>query len=276
MPDDPVIDQPLGGLPLGERVLYQDARLDLVVLEVRFSSTADHVTDHQAQEFHAALQQSGMNFEQVVQATQREFRVDISSTDQEASLSETAGWQFRASGNGSVVLWPHSVAIQTGREYQRWSVSLRPVLEAALDGIQAVFDPALVQRIGLRYINRLPHRPDDKNAWEGRIVPSLLGPMRHEVLGSRIRSSQQQLEIFLEEGRGAVVRHGTQPGESGLSDYLLDIDVFDLTASRFSTADTLVMAQRLNRTAMALFQQCVTEKLLTEMRPLPTEDGKTE
>lgn len=263
-----LIDQPFGGLPLGERVLFQDARLDLIVLEIRFSTTDARVTDHQAEAFRQILQRAGLHFDQVVPAMQREFRVDISQTDQKAALSETQGWEFRSTSGASVVLWPSAFAIQAGKEYQRWSVSLRPALEAALAAVHQVLDPALVQRIGLRYINRLPHPDDGPSAWDGRIVSSLLGPMHHPVLGPKIRSSQQQLELALEEGCGATIRHGTQPGGSGLSDYLLDIDVFDLATQGFSEMDSLVKAQRLNRTAMALFQQCVTEKLRSEMGPI--------
>jgi len=274
MTDIASIDEPLGGLPLGERVLYQDARLDLAVLEVRFSAATEPISDHQAEAFREVLQQNGFYADRVVPASQSEFRVDVSQGNQIASVTETHGWEYRRSDDQAVMFWPTSIAVQAGRGYERWSTSLKPPLSAALGAVQALLGPAMVQRTGVRYINRLPHRTDSEAAWEGRIDPSLLGPMHHPVLGSSIRGAQQQLDLDLGAGYGASIRHGIQPSDNLASDYLLDIDVFDLTTAAFAIESILFIAQRLNRTAMAIFQQCVTKKLHDEMQPATDSRGE--
>jgi uncharacterized protein (TIGR04255 family) len=68
-----------------------------------------------------------------------------------------------------------------------------------------------------------------------------------------------------------VLRHGPIPDQASKSvSYLLDLDASANGASPFKAAEVLDVAERLNRTALSLFQACVSPDYL---RSLQEEGG---
>src|SRR4051794_16853913 len=112
-------------------------------------------------------------------------------------------------------------------------------LNVFLPALQERLAPALVHRVGLRYINRLTDvEATTPQAWRGRIAPSLLGVIADQDYDDMITASQQQLELALEPSVGALLRHGAfrDPGVRGAYSYLLDVDVFSTSTNRFDPA----------------------------------------
>lgn len=272
--------EPLAGLPGADRTLLARPPLELAIAEVRLSPHVGKIDDETGLALREGLATRGWVFPtfDVV----REERVTVSMalgapTQQVSTVA--SGWQMvSADGATQVTLMPSSLVLQT-RAYERWSVSLRPLLEATLEAVAQALRPALHQRIGLRYVNRFVDASATSPAsWTERINPNLLGAACHPVLGQHVRAAQQQLEMVLEEAAGALLRHGpfVDAGVGNATSYLLDIDVFDAKTGSFDTSAIVERAEELNRTAAVLFQAAITPEFLRELQgpaeqPPPTE-----
>ncbi len=165
------------------------------------------------------------------------------------------GWQLTAADPRThAIVMPGALVIQTA-VYERWSVSLKPLLAVFLNAIAATLAPRIGQRIGLRYVDRFTDSQARSAAsWRGRIVDELLGPACHDIFGHLVVGAQQQLQLQFEPGKGALLRHGSfsDHGMSGAVSYLLDIDVFDETSRAFDPEDLMQRAEVLIRTALSV------------------------
>lgn len=264
---------PLGGLPPADRTLLARSPLELAVLEVRFVADSDDVPAELALRARERLAALGYSYGDLKRAQHGRVEVDLQpGADPKSTVQQLAhGWQLHAAdgSGGQVTLLPGAVVLQTVR-YERWSVTFRPALEALLTVTEETLLPSVVNRIGLRYVNRFvdpeAHTPGD---WSGRIHESLLGAATHPVFDAHVRGAQQQLELSLGEAQGALLRHGpfVDAGFGGAVSYLVDIDVFDGEPVRFVAAELVRRAEVLNRTAASLFQVTVTPEYLRTVQP---------
>jgi uncharacterized protein (TIGR04255 family) len=150
-------------------------------------------------------------------------------------------------------------------------------LVQALAELQA---PQILQRVGLRYVNRLTDPlATEPGAWRGRLTDALLGLTADETFMSRVTATQQQVQVALEPGIGCVLRHGAfLDATTSAYSYLLDIDVYNARASAFELNDIVHVAKRLNRTAFAVFARLVTAEYLSTLGPtelFPDTSGAT-
>lgn len=177
------------------------------------------------------------------------------------------GWQFVAPDRTCVfTLFPNVGSVQILAGYDRWSTSLRPHLTALLEIMRDMDNSPLVQRVGLRYLNRLGPAPDGHD-WLKVVDGSIAGVLTHPVLGGSVRSAHQQFELVLESAVGAVVRHGPLAATDAAGGYLIDLDVFDAASTALDPPTVVHRAQRLNRTAFALFTQMLTKGQYEHMGP---------
>lgn len=268
---------PLAGLPPADRTLLVRPPLELAILEVRFRAESADVAPEVALQARDRLAGLGHSYARMEEA--QEGRIEIQMQPGAAPMSQVQqvarGWQLHATdGTGHITLLPGSVALQTTR-YERWSRTLKPVLEALMTVTEELLAPALVERIGLRYVDRFTD-PEARTpaSWRKRIHPDLLGAVLHPVFGQHVRGAQQQLELSLGPAQGALLRHGPflDLAVSGAISYLVDIDVYDAEASRFRSADLVTRAEVLNRTAASLFQATVTPDYLRTLQRAQDDD----
>jgi uncharacterized protein (TIGR04255 family) len=260
---------PLGGIPAATREVLVSPEIELAVAEVRFTSSFSQVPEEFAPKFRALASQVGLSLAKIEPMAEHTFNVEFSPNTSRAQVEEGAkGWRFgTANGDLTITVLPSVLVVQTNR-YRRWSESLAPALNLAVSAVSSLLRPTLRQRIGLRYVNRLTSPgAESVAAWSSFIDESLIGPFAHPVFGPRLIGAQQLLEIALEESSGAVVRHGPFRDEAlgGSYSYLVDLDVFDVSSEVFSEQEIVGRLQRMNRTALALFQQCVTPDKRVEM-----------
>lgn len=265
------VDQPLGGLPPGEKVLLARSKIELALVEVRFSGGKAELTTDGALDLRAALEKAGIDVPQLQPTEQQQMSVTIGPGGPAPALEVQArGWQLASrDGHLTVGMLPGSAAIQSTR-YERWGRSLSPALETTLRFITDTMRPELVHRVGLRYVNRLTlpgaSTPSD---WRGSIIDAGLGLVTDSMLGEKVVATQQQVELRLGISEGALIRHGAfvDAASHGEYSYLVDLDVFDAGTARFDPASILGVATRLNRTALPLFQHLVTREYRNTMEP---------
>lgn len=277
MSDDPSEETgPLAGLPPADRTLLEHSPLELAVAEIRFEATPGELTAALGLELRDRLIALGHPMGPLDRAQQGQVAINIpmGGAPMPQVQSVAVGWRVQSvGGHSQVTLLPGMVAVQTSR-YERWSVSLRPLLEAALGITADLLGPSLVGRIGLRYINRFADRTATSvDFWKDKIDERFLGPICHPVVGPLVRGTQQQIELSLGDAQGALMRHGPiiDPAADGAVSYLLDIDVFDTEPSAFVPADLALRTEYLNRTSASLFQQALTTDWFRGLLPRSQE-----
>jgi uncharacterized protein (TIGR04255 family) len=262
---------PLAGLPPADRTLLVRPPLELAVLEVRFAADSDDVDADLGLLARDRLADLGHDYPRLERAQEGRLEIQMQPGSQPMSQVQQVarGWQLHAAdGSGHITVLPGAVVIQTTR-YERWSVTLRPILEAVLTVTEDILMPALVARVGLRYVDRFVDADADSPAhWQGRIHPDLIGAAGHPVFGRHVRAAQQQVELSLGAAHGALLRHGPfiDLAVGGATSYLVDIDVFDAESTRFATANLVRRAEVLNRTAASLFQATLTPEYLRSLQ----------
>ena len=273
MPDDDerrTEPGPLGSLPPADPAVLVDPPLELAVAEIRFLEAGPVLGAAAGLALRRGLADAGYDLVRMEAMQHGRFEISLQQGAAPESRVQgvATGWQLQdVQGQLQVTAMPEALVVQTSR-YERWSTSMRPLLESALTVAREVMAPRGVARIGLRYIDRFTD-PDARTpeAWRGRIHDSLLGPVCHPVFGPSVASAQQQVELGLEPAAGALLRHGpfVDPAQAGAVSYLLDIDVFDQEPRPFDVAAIVTRAQVLNRTAFSLFQHSFTPKYLAEL-----------
>jgi uncharacterized protein (TIGR04255 family) len=262
---------PLAGLPPADRTLLVRPPLALAILEVRFLADSNDVPPELGLRVRERLAELGHPYARLERAQEGRVEIEMQpGVEPRSQVQHVAhGWQLHAAdGSGQLTLMPGAVALQTTR-YGRWSVTLRPVLEALLTVTEEVLAPSVVSRIGLRYVDRFVEAEARTPAdWTGRIHEALLGAAWHPVFGPHVLGAQQQVELKLGDAQGALLRHGpfVDAQEGGAVSYLVDIDVFDAETVRFDTPDLVYRAEVLNRTAASLFQATVTADYLRALQ----------
>jgi uncharacterized protein (TIGR04255 family) len=180
-------------------------------------------------------------------------------------------WRFSdREQNWTVVLAQDFLALET-RRYDRFEDfldRLRRLLGALVEHVQ----PALLTRIGLRYIDEI--REENPN-WPTIISPALLGPLAVPALAEHAAQSVQELRLVFPGDEAVNLRHGLfpngttvepRPGEKLPSSpfYLLDCDAYrafsppDSPAVEPEAICALVAAY--HRVLHRLFRWSITEK----------------
>jgi uncharacterized protein (TIGR04255 family) len=168
-------------------------------------------------------------------------------------------------GDWSLTINPDNLVLET-RNYDSWGEMSRHV-SSALAAVVEVFDPAQVQRVGLRYIDQVP-LPDGASTWKGLIRDSLLGLTDDELFSSRVITSDHRDLLQLRDDIRCLFRHGYVPNEDGppASFFLLDYDVFHEDVEPFNLDALGKIMDDLHDYAGSMFIASITETLYEWLR----------
>ncbi len=262
-----VLDRPFGDLPEGQTLNFKSSKIEAVIVEIRYTEIEHVDLADSASKLLNAFSRYGVS--QIEPAEQHNLNVNIGKdgkTDAQTQITDK-GWRISDPEKSVVFTLMNSLASLQIRTYDRWSLSVLPQLESLLSTTKEVINPELSVRIGLRYVNRLIGKvgaPADQ--WRGRVEPSFLGPIEHPLFGKIVREAHQVLKFELEPGVFAVLRQGPlADAESGLGNYIVDIDVSVEQAMQFNPDMVLELAQRLNRTAFSIFKFVLSKDELKQM-----------
>ncbi|MEW1952054.1 TIGR04255 family protein [Terrabacter sp. NPDC080008] len=270
-------DGPIGGLPPADPVLLRNPQIEAALVEIRFSGVEHEVASKVAFRVRDAAERSGFEFPQMRATQSQEITVRIEDGKALPDLQERAsGWQMATEdGHLAVTLLPGVFAVQATK-YERWRTTLEPVLAQVAEAVEATMSPAMLNRVGVRFINRLT-RADAESplAWKDAINPTFLGSLLDPNIGPKVVGTQQQAEVRLGPAKGALIRHGlfSDTARLGAYSYLVDLDVFDQAASPFEADRIVTTARTLDRTALSLFQQIVLPSYRATMNPYARVDA---
>lgn len=269
-------DVPLAGLPQpGWLSLAERGHIDAATAEVRFVARDATVPEPAAAAIWQALGGSGA-YPVFEPATMQAVNVTLTPTGATSTTDVVSGWTLRtADGARSVMIFPALLGIHTSK-YERYSSDLGQPLAVALAAYRAAMPATLANRIGLRYINRLLNDGiQQASDWRRAVRVPFAGALTDGHLGSLVSGMHQQLDLQLGTSAGARVVSGLfdqSPGRDGPTGFLIDIDVFRDETIPFEVPTLSNLIRQLNRTALALFLQVLTEDAQAELGPSHSEE----
>jgi len=187
---------------------------------------------------------------------------------QSPSTDEQRGWRFSsADGACHVTLLPDSLALET-TAYRSWD-EFAPHLERTLTVLGDEVDPAIEERLGLRFVNViLLDDVREPAGWVDYIQPDFLAPARHPTLGAGLTGAHHRITLGLGDELRCLLNYGLSPDPSNpqRTGYLVDLDTYREPSGPFEAADVFKMAAVMNDRNVSLFQQVVTPKLRALLR----------
>lgn len=250
-------------LPEPDPTLLPGSPLDLVVCQLRFEDKPQLTTPETGLAFHQALGGSDGPYPRFDQLRGQTLNVELGlqAGAPVITQNEANGWRLQAAdGSWIVAVMAGQVSLES-KNYPGWD-GFSTRLTAVLEALAELAAPALEQRIGLRYVDRIREVDAHSAAdWTEYLQPHVLGFAAHEVLGAHVANARQQLLLDLGDGFGCVITHGFLPSEDGSLDYLLDYDVYREGGRAFSLDSVRETMDVLHSDARKLFDASITANL---------------
>lgn len=243
-------------------ILLSDPPLLRVLAQVRFAPVLAVASESFVGEFQQALAE----------------RLPIASSDVELAIafppadesppSPTRLWRFASADDAMrTTLGTSFVAFETSR-YEGHAQFLA-VLEEVLAAVADYIKPAQVQRLGIRYLQRL-EEPSDLARLAEYMRPELLGILALPEAASGLDLTLTQARRVFDDATTLTARWGRLPAGVGLDvgepatgeSWVFDIDVFDESRSSFDPAELIDRARRHSRRQYQFFRWAVNASFL--------------
>lgn len=261
-PHRPWLLDPLTG-PAAPEVPLPEAPLVRVIAQVKFPVVASILKAEFIGPFQEAIRKTYTDMTRVeMQATA------IAAGPDGIAVQGTGGlWRFQTPGDGWLVsLAPDFVAVEALAYTSRsdFLSRLRQVLEA----LRAHIGPRTVERLGVRYVDRL----------SGACLPELPDLVRPEVVGVSNHPHLTRLALSITESAFALdggqltSRWGLVPANQTYDPgaiepqpsptWILDLDMFRAEPHRFEVDELVVEAQNFAERIYTVFRWAVTDRFL--------------
>jgi uncharacterized protein (TIGR04255 family) len=186
--------------------------------------------------------------------------------------SADVAYDFSSADEISTLTLAKDFIALTCREYARWE-AFREQLAGALVALQREYQPAFLQRVGLRYRNIIERSslgfPGDY-PWRELLQPAIAGPLQREEVVGAVRSLAQECHFTRDPTEQAKVRYGlVRPKNSDELCFLIDADFF--TEERVPCEQAIDILDDFNVDAGRLFRWCIQERLHDALGPRPLE-----
>lgn len=260
--------------PPSDRLIYQKNPLRQVICQVRFPPVLLIEAEVPA-EYQERIREAYPFYEQTVSGALEGVPPEIARLVTAVGFGPAASkvaHQFEAADGSWKSTLTSSFLALTCTRYSRWE-DFRAQFQRVHDALLAVYRPALLTRIGLRYqdlIVRSELGLDASTPWRELIEPHLAGELGAPEIGDEVREVFRQASIDLPGGRMLTLRHGTEarPGVDGSpaeTCYSIDSDFY--TEERTDPNDCLNILADLHEHAGRLFRWCITDRLHDRLEP---------
>lgn len=265
-------DQPLGGLTGMPRLKLSRTHMEAAIAEVRFVPGGDALPEDVAAAVWDGLGRDALPVFESHSVNTVSLAVSPQGADSTTQVEH--GWVLAsADRRTSVTLLPSMVAVQTSA-YERYSTSLGDPLRKAVQLFIDATKASLVQRIGLRYINRLQdNAANEPGFWRDHVRAPFAGPLPGD-LAPIVEMMHQQVLLRLEPTAAARINSGVfrEEGADPRFSFLIDLDVFREQAFTFDPELCEGLARQLNRTAFPLFCQVLSDQYLDSLGPMQLDE----
>jgi uncharacterized protein (TIGR04255 family) len=181
---------------------------------------------------------------------------------------QKSGWRLKSEDSTwTVTVLPDSASLET-TAYGEWAGDFESRFQTLLGALVQYVNPSIENRIGLRYVNRIPaedrHEPKE---WVDVIAPEIVPPLTDDFWSLGLRNAQSQLEFDLDDGARCLMRHGFVYDQTGQLDaYALDYDIFRQGTQRFDIEKITKVLNYFHKAALAVFQKSLTPGYLSKLR----------
>ncbi len=168
-----------------------------------------------------------------------------------------AKMQFvREDGGAMVQVGPHLLAVNHLKPYPRWS-AFKEMIARTFDVYREVAQPEGLQRIGLRYINRI-EIPGERVRIEDYLKAV---PVVPEELPQTFTTWAQRVEVPMAGIDGVLILQSGSIREEGQSNlvFLLDLDLGTSEAKGLSLGDALTWIESAHDGIETAFEACITD-----------------
>ena len=169
-----------------------------------------------------------------------------------------AKMQFvRKDDSAMVQVGPHMLAVNLLRPYPRWN-AFKEMIAQTFDVYREVAQPQGLQRIGLRYINRI-EIPADRVRIEDYLEAI---PVVPEELPQTFATWAQRVEIPMDDISGVLILQSGSLREAGQSNvvFLLDLDMGTTNAEVLPLDDALTWIESAHDGIEMAFEACITDR----------------
>lgn len=258
-------DVPFGNLPTAGRIVLVGNKIVTANAEARFLREEPGINESEAGAIWALLGKEEFPFFE--HNDQKHVNVNITDSGVEQTHEVNKVWILSNPDRSlSVILMPSAVIVQV-LKYVRFGESLAEPFARAIEAYVSVTTSAIIQRIGLRYINRLT----DADAvspvfWSSKVRTAFSGPIEG-TLENFVTGSHQQVQLSFGPTVGAMLHSGVfaDSEQNGTYSCLIDVDVYSEQALDFDASTCSNLTRRLNRTAYALFAQTLSPEFISQM-----------
>lgn len=247
--------------PEPKEVHLPAAPLVKILSQIRFSSIASIGKKEFIAPFQEAIRHNYPKLEQ-------DQGIEVSFSPQGGSFSNKVIWRMLDKNlQWRVSIGENFLSLETS-QYPGREVFLK-ALKEVIEKLQSAIKPDLVERIGLRYINRIIFNSRDRLAT--LLQPGVLGIVDDEV-DEYLTSSFTETRFLLPDGLKVHGKWGLLPGNQSYDptvlppietqSWILDIDGFTETNTDFEAENILESLNRLADIDYRLFRFTVTENFL--------------
>ena len=243
--------------------------LELVVCQVRHERKLAVSDAKLALEIYNGLGGRSGKYPQFNETTGVVLNMATVAAGMATTTDQQHGWNYRSvDGTWTVAIMPEFFTLETSA-YTGWT-DFSERLDELVRLVEAVLEPSLEQRLGLRFIDRIkdPVIRSPKE-WAGWIDDRLLGPVLHDTFGPAIKGVQQVLQLDGGDNMEVLLRHGCVldgSAEDTVWQYLLDHDCSRSEGQAFSAENISGGIERLHTLALAVFQAAITRKLYVHLQ----------
>jgi len=259
-------DVPFGDLPTFGRIRLTQNQIVVVNAEARFAREGGALPEADAKKIWKKLGSENFPyFEPTEQNLVNLVLTQDGATNQSKEVIK--GWVLsNAEKTVSVILMPSFINIQV-LKYVGFTQSLANLFNQTVEAFVAVTKVSIMQRIGLRYVNKLSDREATTPAfWGPNIKAGFSGPL-DDCLGNFITGAHQEVQLKITESASAIVHSGVflDTASGGTYSFLADIDAFSDHSRDYSKEACENITRKLNRTAYAIFDQMLTPSYIQQM-----------
>ncbi len=130
-----------------------------------------------------------------------------------------------------------------------------------------LYPEIVINRLGLRYVNKINIKDADLFNWENKIDSNLIAPLAFIENKEVIRRSVQAFVLAIDEDTNLTFRCGISnsvyPNKPVSKEYLLDYDCF--TTIQFEKGEMLTKLDKYNQIITDYFEQSIEEELRETM-----------
>jgi uncharacterized protein (TIGR04255 family) len=259
-------------LPPADRSRLPHSPLKLVVWQLRFGEESDISEPPFLFALKEALGGDENPYQNSNRHTTQSLTIQMGPGPQ-PSPNQTAletGWRLTSVDSAWIVtVMPTSLSLETATGYISWSDDFELRLRVLLEAFFEIAEPQLEERLGLRYVDQIAmpnmHSPKE---WSKTIHSSLLGTLKHPVLGGALVTDQQHHELQLADGVRCVLRHGffRDASNGDAWTYVLDTDVSRQELRQMDVDNVERASNAFSEIGTSVFQQCVTQKYLDYLK----------